>query len=65
MVNALEVLSILILCSNFVEDDHSSDPNMSSDLIEHKINLLLILFDMRDSNKVNIVEIMIMAKTAM
>ena len=33
----------------------------NSSIIEHKINLLLILFDFRDSGSLNIVEIIIMA----
>jgi hypothetical protein len=50
--------------ANFGDED-DSNPSQNSELIEHKINLLLILFDMRESNKINVVEIMIMAKTAM
>ena len=65
MVNALEVISILILLAKFGDQDQSNDPDQASELIEHKINLLLILFDMRDSGKVNVVEIMIMARTTM
>lgn len=32
-------------------------------MIEHKINLILALFDMRNSGKSNIVEVMIMAQS--
>ena len=32
-------------------------------MIEYKLNLILALFDMRDSGKANIVEVMIMAQS--
>jgi hypothetical protein len=37
----------------------------NAELIEHKINLMLILFDLRDSAQINVVEVMIMARTVM
>jgi hypothetical protein len=37
----------------------------NAELIEHKINLLLILFDLRDEAKVNVVEVMLMARTVL
>ena len=64
VVNALEIITILILLSNFGQYNEK-DPIHNSGLIEHKLNLMLILFDLRDSNKANVVEIMIMARTAM
>lgn len=64
MVNALEIISILILLSNFGQYNEK-DPIHNSELVEHKMNLMLILFDLRDSNKVNVVEVMIMARTVM
>jgi hypothetical protein len=35
----------------------------NADHIEHKINLLLILFDFRGNGKINIVEVMMMIQT--
>ena len=35
----------------------------NAEMIEHKINLMLILFDLRDSAHVNVVEVMIMSRT--
>ena len=35
----------------------------NSELIEHKINLLMILFDLRDECKVNVVEVMLLCRT--
>lgn len=37
----------------------------NSELIEHKINLMLILFDLRDECKMNIVEVMLLARTVL
>jgi hypothetical protein len=37
----------------------------NAEMIEHKINLMLILFDLRDSAQVNVVEVMIMSRTVM
>jgi hypothetical protein len=37
----------------------------NAELIEHKMNLMLILFDFRDESKANVVEVMIMARTVM
>jgi len=64
VVNVLEILSILIMLSNFGQYNER-DLLHNSELIEHKINLMLILFDLRDSGKVNVVEIMIMARTVL
>jgi hypothetical protein len=36
----------------------------NSELIEHKINLLLLLFDLRGKNSMNISEIIMMLQTA-
>jgi hypothetical protein len=35
----------------------------NADHIEHKVNLLLILFDLRGNGKINIVEVMMMIQT--
>ena len=37
----------------------------NSELIEHKINLMMILFDLREENKVNVVEVMLLARTVL
>jgi len=37
----------------------------NAELIEHKLNLMLILFDLRDQAKINVVEVMIMSRTVM
>jgi hypothetical protein len=61
-INGLEFLaSVIILCtfsggSNFV---------INSETIEHKLNLILILFDFRDTNKITLEEIIIMSQTAL
>ena len=51
VVNALEIISILVLLADFSEDtdkEAASSAIHKSELIEHKINLILILFDLRD-----------------
>lgn len=64
MVNVLEILSVLILHSEFGQTNEK-DLMHNSELIEHKMNLMLILFDLRDNAKINVVEVMIMARTVM
>ena len=64
MVNVLEILSILILLADFGQCNEK-DLLHNSELIEHKINLLLILFDLRDTSKVNVVEVMLLSRTVM
>ena len=64
VVNVLEILSVLILHSEFGQTNEK-DLMHNSELIEHKMNLMLILFDLRDSAKINVVEVMIMARTVM
>ena len=63
VVNVLEFLTALILLANFGEVS-SSDLHHNAELIEHKINLLLLLFDLRKSNSMNISELIIMLRTA-
>jgi len=46
LINALEFLTALILLADFGESS-SSDLLHNAELIEHKINLMLILFDLR------------------
>jgi hypothetical protein len=64
VVNVLEVLSTLILNADF---GHTNEKDLlhNAELIEHKMNLILILFDFRESARVNVVEVMIMARTIM
>ena len=64
VVNVLEILSVLILHSEFGQTNEK-DLMHNSELIEHKMNLMLILFDLRDNAKINVVEVMIMARTVM
>ena len=64
MVNMLELVAVLILHSDFGHSNEN-DCMHNSELVEHKMNLLLILFDLRDSAKVNVVEVIIMARTIM
>lgn len=60
----LEVLSVIVLLANFGQ---SNDKDMihNSELIEHKINLMLILFDLRDECKMNVVEVMLLSRTVL
>lgn len=64
VVNVLELLTIFILLSNFGQSNHK-DPVHNSELIEHKINLLLVLFDLRESSTMNVVEVMLLSRTIM
>jgi hypothetical protein len=64
VINVLELMSVLILLSDFGQPNFQKDNLLhNSELIEHKMNLLLILFDLRGSGKMNVIEIMIMART--
>ena len=64
VINVLEIISVLIMLANFGQHNEN-DLMHNSELIEHKINLLLVLFDLRESSKMNVVEIMVMARTVM
>ena len=64
VVNVLEVLSVIVLLANFGQSNEK-DLMHNAELIEHKINLLLVLFDLRDEAKVNVVEVMLMARTVL
>ena len=64
VVNVLELMAVLVLHSDFGQTNEK-DLMHNAELIEHKMNLMLILFDLRDSAKVNVVEVMIMARTVM
>lgn len=64
VVNVLEVLSVVVLLANFGQSNER-DLLHNSELIEHKINLMLIMFDMRDECSINVVEVMLLARTAL
>ena len=64
VVNTLEVFATLIIFAKFGEPEYEN-LQLNIDLIEHKINLMILLFTFRDQNSLNISEIIIMAKTAM
>lgn len=64
VINVLEILSVIILLANFGQSNEK-DLMHNAELIEHKINLMLILFDLRDEAKVNVVEVMLMARTVL
>ncbi len=62
MLNVLEIIAVLVLLADFGQANEK-DLLHNAELIEHKINLMLVLFDLRNTSKVNVVEIMIMART--
>ena len=64
MVNALEFLTALILMADFGESSNT-DLQHNAELIEHKINLMLILFDLRQQSNLNIAEVIIMLRTSL
>ena len=64
LVNSLEFLTALILLADFGESS-SSDLQHNAELIEHKVNLMLILFDLRHQSKINIAEVIIMLRTSL
>jgi len=64
VINILEVICVLILLANFGQSNER-DLMHNSELIEHKINMLLILFDLRSECKANVVEIMLMSRTVL
>ena len=64
VVNVLEFLASLILLVTF-GDNSPNDLHHNAELIEHKINLLLLLFDLRKSGSMNISEVIIMLRTAL
>ena len=64
LLNALEFLTALVLLADFGESSNS-DLQHNSELIEHKINLMLILFDLRHQSKINIAEVIIMLRTSL
>ena len=64
VVNILEFISAIILMADF-GDTSNDDLQYNAELIEHKINLMLLLFDLRNTNKMNISEVIIMLKTSL
>lgn len=63
IVNMLEVLSSLILLASF-RGSNELDASCNVEQVEHKINLLLLLFDLRNEGTMNISEIIIMLRTS-
>ena len=62
VVNCYEFFSAIILLADFGQ--HSEiDLIHNAELIEHKINLMLLLFDLRGKNSMNISEIVMMLQT--
>ena len=68
----LEVFTALILLTDFsVQQDMKEATPLTAadrlqskaDMIEHKVNLLILLFSFRETQTLNISEIIIMAKT--
>ena len=59
----LEFLTAVILLAHFGESS-PSDLVYNAELVEHKINLMLLLFDFRGQNSMNISEIIIMLQTS-
>ena len=62
VLNVLEFMCALILLADFGESSEY-DLQHNAELIEHKINLLLLLFDLRKQDSMNISEIIIMLRT--
>ena len=56
-------MTAIILLAQFGESS-PSDLVYNSELVEHKINLMLLLFDFRQQNSMNISEIIIMLQTS-
>jgi hypothetical protein len=56
-------MTAIILLAQLGESS-PSDLVHNSELVEHKINLMLLLFDFRQQNSMNISEIIIMLQTA-
>ena len=63
LVNVLEIYCALILLAKFGNSENE-DLQLNADLIEHKINLLILLFTFSGQRTLNITEITIMGKTA-
>jgi len=63
-LNVLEFLTALVLLADFGESSND-DLQHNAELIEHKINLLLILFDLRQQSRLNIAEVIIMLRTCL
>ena len=63
VVNVLEFMTAIVLLAQLGESS-PSDLVHNSELVEHKINLMLLLFDFREKNEINISEVIIMLTTA-
>ncbi len=57
-------MAVLILLADFRQNNLNYENYLfNADHIEHKVNLLLILFDLRGNGKINIVEVMMMMQS--
>lgn len=61
VVNMLEVFTALIMLAQFGIPDQQMQYN--AELIEHKLNLMILLFTFRDQQEMNISEVIMMSKT--
>lgn len=61
-VNGLEFLSAIIMLAKF---DSFEGFEVNSQTIDHKLNLLLVLYDFREDGKMNLSEILIMVQNAL
>jgi hypothetical protein len=61
----INVLDVFVTCIMLCTFGESSENNLeqNAQLIEHKVNLLLLLFDLRGDSTMNISEVIIMLKT--
>lgn len=63
VVNTLEVFTALILLADFGSPD-PADLQFTANLVEHKLNLMILLFTFREQQAMNVSEVIIMIKTA-
>lgn len=73
VINIYEFFSALILIADFSQQDSSNREKAhqqtadslyyNAELLEHKINLILLLFDLRKKSSMNISEIIVMMQT--
>lgn len=64
VVNMLEIVAVLIMHADF-GSLNETDLLHNAELIEHKMNLMLVLFDLRECATINVVEVMLMVRTVM
>ncbi len=60
----LQVFTAIIILADFGEEvEGKINVQLNCDLIEHKLNLMILLFTFREQNSLTISEIIIMSKT--